>query len=99
MRGAAGELEEVAVGDVAGGRVDRHLAGAGLQVAVQEVGADVVALRQIQPPHLNGQCSFGRWRMTGWPWCTTAGVSSALGWHSGWGGGIGVGGSRSDPIR
>jgi hypothetical protein len=32
---------------------------------VEQVGADVVALRQIEATHLKCQCSFGGWRMAG----------------------------------
>ena len=62
--GAAREPGQVAVGDVSRRGMDGNLAGAGFQVAVQEVGAHVVTVRKIQPPHLIGQCSFGRWQAT-----------------------------------
>src|SRR5438876_2943582 len=55
--GAAGQLVEVAVSDVAGGAVDGDLGGAaGGEVALEEVGGDVVPLRQIHHRHLVEQC-------------------------------------------
>src|SRR6266545_5302391 len=45
--GGVGQLEEVAVRDLAGGGMDRDLAGALGQVPLEQVGADVVAIRQI----------------------------------------------------
>jgi hypothetical protein len=38
---------------------------AGVQIAVEEVGGDVIAVRKVKPTHLHEQCSFGPWRMTG----------------------------------
>jgi len=62
---ATGQLAKISVSDVGGRGVDGDLAGASFQVALEEVGAHVVALRQLKPSHLNGQCSFVGWRMAG----------------------------------
>src|ERR1019366_8190978 len=74
-------LEELSVGEGFGLREDRYLVlAAGLEVALEEIRADVVALRQLQPPHLKGQCSFGpRWEAgsTGGKYCE-AGVRAGL---------------------
>src|SRR2546428_12017324 len=70
----AGKLEELTVGDVATGGVDRHLTfAAGLQGALEKVRADVVAIGKIQPSHLHLQCSFEVWRVVGWCSCWAAG--------------------------
>ena len=63
MRRPAGKLEEVAVGDIFGRLEDRDLVlTAGCEVSLEEVGADVVAVRQLQAPHLSDECRFGpRW--------------------------------------
>ena len=79
--------------------MDRDLAAAaGLEVALEEVGADVVAVRQLQRPHLHRQCSFGP-RLGGGPTRGTdweGGVGRAgLGWRRArgkdWEGGVGAG--------
>ena len=55
--GAADELVEVTVGDVASGGVDGDLGGAaGGEVALEEVDGDVVPPRQIHHRHLVEQC-------------------------------------------
>ena len=65
-RGATGQLEQLAIADVTAGRVDRDLVcAAGVQVAVEQVGGDVVAIRELEPTHVHGQCSFGPWQTIG----------------------------------
>src|SRR5712692_259762 len=60
------EAEELSVPGAAPSRINRHLvAAAGVQIAVEEVGGDVVAVRKVEPTHLHEQCSFGPCRMTG----------------------------------
>ncbi len=50
VRGTARELEQVSVGDVFGGGGNRELVRTpGVEVALEQVGADVVALRQLHP--------------------------------------------------
>jgi hypothetical protein len=51
---AVGELEEVGVGEVTGGGVDGDLGGAGGEVALEEVGANVVAVGEF---HLSNLCT------------------------------------------
>ena len=65
-RRSAGELEQLAIGDVPARRMDRDLvAAARFEVAIEQVGRDVVAVGKLQPTHLFGQCSFVPCRMTG----------------------------------
>src|SRR5207302_2302991 len=65
-RGPTGQLEQLAVADVPTRRMNRHLVSATrVEVAVEEVGADVIAVGKLQPTHLFGQCSFVPCQMTG----------------------------------
>ena len=62
-RRATGQLEQLAVADVAAGRVDRDLVcAAAVQVPVEQVGGDVVAIRQIEPTHSTVSVVSGRGR-------------------------------------
>jgi len=47
---SASQLEKLSIGDVCGRRGDRELVRAArVEVAVEKIGADVVALRQLHP--------------------------------------------------
>ena len=50
--GPVGQLEEIGVRDVAGGGVDGDLGGPGGEVALDQVGANVVAVGQIHSGNL-----------------------------------------------
>ena len=58
-RRSPSESLKVAVGELAAGMVDGDLACAGLQVAAEQVGGDVVAVGQLELAHPLRECSFG----------------------------------------